>query len=49
MTNDKLRIIQSGLFGLVSSMMGYTLKTLEFWIIMSIMILQWIKENNNDN
>lgn len=39
-----IKIIQSGLIGLVLSIVGYSYKTGVFWMCMLIMGLQWLKE-----
>lgn len=44
MNNNIIRIIQSALIGLVLSLVGYSFKTVVFWICMVIMVLQWLKE-----
>lgn len=44
MINNILRLIQSLLIGFILSRIGYSFKTVVFWIVMIIMALQWIKE-----
>lgn len=44
MNNNIIRLIQSALIGLVLSLVGYSIKTVVFWICIVIAVLQWIKE-----
>lgn len=39
-----IKFIQSGLIGFLMAEIGYPYKTIEFWIVMTIMSLQWLKE-----
>lgn len=45
MSNSIIRLIQSALIGTVLGSVGYSFKTIQFWIVMVIMALQWVKEN----
>lgn len=47
--NSIIKVIQSGLIGFVLCMVGYSYKTAEFWIVMIIMSLQWLKEQKNEH
>lgn len=44
MKNSILKIIQGGLIGYTLSLLGYSYKTLVFWLVMMIMVIQFVKE-----
>lgn len=46
MSNKTIRIIQGGLIGIVLALTGHPLNTVVFWIVVAIMILQWLKEQD---
>lgn len=48
MKNSIIRILQSALIGFTLSLVGYSVKTIVFWIVMVIMALQWLKEQDNE-
>lgn len=48
MKNSIIRILQGALIGLNLSLVGYSVKTVVFWIAMVIMVLQWLKEQDNE-
>lgn len=44
MKNSILKIIQGGLIGGTLSLVGYSCKTLVFWMVLMIMVIQFVKE-----
>lgn len=48
MSNSIIRLAQSLLIGFVLSSVGYSIKTVVFWLCVVIVSLQWLKEQKNE-